>query len=316
MSDQSDLPLIDICLATYNGQEWLAEFLRSLELQTYRNWRLVVSDDGSTDETIAMVGSFFKQCSERLLMVERERRGAGVIENFQDALQASTADYIFLADQDDVWLPNKLMDLFLALREVETTGRLPASVYSDLGVVDQNLHRLSESWWTYSQVPATWCLSLRRLLVQNSVPGCAMIVNRRLLDVALPIPAEAVMHDWWLLLVASVMGRVAYFEARATVLYRRHGAALTYVEKDGLIAALKRFLLQGAALKAAYKASTLQAAALLRRVGARATAQTLEPVRRYVQSAARGWLGRRLSLLAGGVVKPTLKGTIRFYFWV
>ena len=107
---------IDICLATYDGAAWVQEFLNSLDAQTYTDWRLVVSDDASKDGTLEIIRIHFTNTPEKLSIVQRERTGAGVVQNFQDAIEASSSEYILLADQDDVWMPEKLRALLAVMR--------------------------------------------------------------------------------------------------------------------------------------------------------------------------------------------------------
>lgn len=310
-----EFPLIDICLATYNGEIWLDPFLDSIKSQTYPSWRLIVSDDGSTDETLTKIRCAFDECQDRLFVIARQVHGCGVVQNFSDALAASTADYVFLADQDDVWLPQKLMSLFLSLKKLEGDEKFPSVVYSDLEVVDRDLRPLADSWWRYSEMPSVWGLSLKNLLMQNSVPGCSMAVNRKLLDIALPIPGQAIMHDWWIVLVGAAVGRVAYCDQK-TILYRRHESAATYHDKGGIMAAFRRFVFEEAALRSSYAESVAQARKLLTRLAHLLPPKTLRPVQAYVDSIEYGWLRRRWVLAANRFVKPTLRGTVRFYWWI
>lgn len=310
-----DFPPVDICLATYNGEIWLDAFLDSIKSQTYPSWRLIVSDDGSTDETLTKIRCAFDGYQDRLFVITRRAHGCGIVQNFSDALAASTADYVFLADQDDVWLPQKLMNLFLSLKKLEGDEKFPSVVYSDLEVVDRDLRPLADSWWRYSEMPSAWGLSLKNLLMQNSVPGCSMVVNRKLLDIALPIPEQAIMHDWWIVLVGAAVGRVAY-DGQKTIRYRRHESAATYHDKGGVIAAFRRFVFERGALRSSYAETVLQARQLLTRLSPLLPPRTLRSLQAYVDTEEYGWLRRRWVLARNRFVKPTLRGTVRFYFWV
>jgi len=309
------LASIDICLATFNGADWLKDFLDSLIRQDFKGWRLIASDDGSSDGTLEILRTYFRNDATRLLLVERQRTGAGVVRNFQDALAASTADYIFLADQDDVWLPNKLSELYAAIRIAEGTVVRPALVFSDMAVVDESLAPLSGSWWGYSSVSPSWALTLRHLLAQNTVPGCSMVMNRRLLDLALPLPEQALMHDWWLLLVCQLSGTVDYCP-RVTMLYRRHQQAVTYAPRGGWGTAMQRFLFERQEVRSLFQGTARQAHVLLTRLEAAVARDHLVILRDYVQASEAGWFARRWLLMKSRVRRPSFMGTIRMYFWI
>lgn len=306
---------IDICLATYNGDEWLSDFLDSLDKQKVTDWRLIVADDGSTDSTMEVLLSHFKLEPHKIWIVERKSVGDGVINNFHDALAASTADYIFLADQDDVWLPQKLSQMLNAIQTMEGSRNSPVLVYSDMQVVDSTLQPLSESWWEYSGVSKTWVNDLRHLLAQNAVPGCAMAMNRSLLNLALPIPSQVPMHDWWLLLVCLVSGSVGYVDSPC-VRYRRHQGALTYLRRDGWGHAIKQFFWGRRSIRELFQQSAQQACYLLERMNQRLEPEQQKLLKNYVLAAGSGWWKKRWLLMKMRIRIATLKGSIKFYVWV
>ena len=308
-------PLLDICLATYNGAPWIGDFLLSLERQTYDRWRLIVSDDGSEDGTLDIIRVFFSSKPNKLLEVRRKCVGEGIIRNFQESLKYSQADYVLLADQDDVWLPEKLATLLKEIQKLEDANKLPAILFSDMLVVDENLDILNNSWWNHCKASSKWALLFKNVLSQNTVPGCSVIMNRRLLDVALPIPAYAQMHDWWLLLVSVILGKVGSCPEK-TMLYRRHSRAATYSETGGIVAALGRFIAGGSALREDYKKTISQGIALEETYASRMCKHDLELLQEYIESAEKNWLIRRWLLLKNRIRRTTIKATIRFYFWV
>lgn len=308
---------VDICLATFNGAPWLRSLLDSLEQQQLHDWRLIVSDDFSKDETLNILRSYFTERPDKVLFVSKARTEADVIRNFQDALAASTADYIFLADQDDVWLPHKLGELLTTIRVVEGAPAKPALVYSDMLVVNANLAPMSDSWWAYSGIDARWATSLRGLLTQNAVPGCSMVVNRRLLALALPIPPDALMHDWWLILVAQALGRTGCVP-QVTMLYRRHQAAVTYFDRRGWSAAasIRSFLLQRKQVRDEFKATAKQSRCLLERSQFLLSEDQRTLIEDYARAGMSGWWRRRWLMLRHRIRKPSLKATIKMYFWI
>ena len=128
-------------------------------------------------------------------------------------------------DQDDVWFPDKIAVTLGKMQELEGRhgGERPLLVHTDMKVADGNLRVVADSLWRYQKSDPVRGEALNRLLVQNCATGCSMMINRALCDLALPIPAEAMMHDWWLVLVAAAFGTIGHC-AEPTLLYRQHGA--------------------------------------------------------------------------------------------
>ena len=213
---------VDILLSTYNGSLYLVELIASLIGQTYSNWRLLIRDDGSTDNTVEIIQQYVSRFPNQVILLERGEANIGPCQSYARLMEFAAGDYLMFCDQDDVWLPNKIEMLLESMLQLEDSkpGR-PLLVHSDLFVVDQALRPISPSFWQYQGLEPTRN-HLKDLLVQNIATGCAMMINRRLLERALPIPKEAIMHDWWLTLVASIYTEVFHID-QATVLYRQHG---------------------------------------------------------------------------------------------
>lgn len=311
---------LEICLATYNGAKWIQEFLDSLDAQTYTDWRLVVSDDASKDGTLEIIRTHFTDTPEKLSIVPRERSGMGVVQNFHDAIEASISEYILLADQDDVWMPEKLVELLAVMRKTEQDSKAPTLVFSDLEVVDEQLITLNKSWWKHTAIKPSWALSFRVMLSQNIVPGCAMMINRSLLDIAMPIPRGAVMHDWWYLLVALVFGNVGY-SPKQLVRYRRHVEAHTNWEKGSLASTLLRQLRGAEIMRKDYAKTIIQSEAFELRfeknmgssVNERADLQALK---NYIQTSKNGWWKKRLFFIKNRVHLISILQTTKFYMWI
>lgn len=148
----------------------------------------------------------------------------GVVQNFSLALSLCSRRYVALSDQDDVWLPDKLATALAAMHKGEAAygASCPLLVYSDLTVVSADLRPISASFMRSKGLcNASPHDALTILLTQNFATGSTMLVNRPLLERALPIPEEAVFHDWWLALVAASCGHVLYVD-HPTVAYRQH----------------------------------------------------------------------------------------------
>ena len=213
--------MISVCMATFNGGKFIREQLESILSQLPPDAEIIIADDGSTDDTLLVVDSL-KESRIRVLPAERH---LGVIYNFERALRASKGEIVFLADQDDVWLPGKVEMCLAALNE------------ADLVMHDAFLLGLSdafESAWgrngklsdirTYrSGVVANWW--------KNSFTGCCMAFRRKVLDKALPFPRNLPMHDQWLGVVAEKYFKVSYVD-EPLVDYRQHSSNATHIEKS------------------------------------------------------------------------------------
>lgn len=221
---EADFPAeADVVLATYNGEEFLAEQLETILGQRgCVHTRLLVGDDGSIDRTPGILEDFAQRFPGRLMLLPNPLR-LGTSANFNRLLQASTAPYVFLCDQDDRWHADKVERSLRALRRLEARWgpEHPLLLFTDLRVVDRSGRRIADSFWKYQRIDASRCL-WKDLLLQNVVTGCTVAVNRPLLSRALPVPGSGFVHDAWLGLVAAVFGQIVALP-EVTVDYRQHG---------------------------------------------------------------------------------------------
>lgn len=232
---------LDILLATYNGGPYLDAQIDSLVAQSCRDWTLMVHDDGSTDDTVAIVKRYEEACPGRIVLLEDNASFRSASLNFGYLLEKSDASYIMFCDQDDVWYPEKIEKTMARMLEMEQTyPGLPLLVHTDLEVTDEDLHTIDDSFWHYGNLDPRYD-ALPRLLMQNFITGCTMMINRKLMEKALPIPENAIMHDWWLGLVASRFGKIGYLP-EATVAYRQHAKNDTGAQRFGVVEVLERTL--------------------------------------------------------------------------
>jgi glycosyltransferase involved in cell wall biosynthesis len=214
---------IDILLASYNGESYVREQINSLYNQDFLEWKMRVRDDLSSDNTITIIREEQDRVGKDKIVILPSLARLGVSQNFDSLLQAATSKYILFCDQDDVWLPDKITISLQKIKEMEKKygADTPILIHTDLTVVDQNLNLLCTSFWKYQNLDPDTSSVLSRLLVQNVVTGCTMMINQPLKNIIGRIPPEAIMHDWWIALVASVFGRIDYVPS-STVLYRQH----------------------------------------------------------------------------------------------
>jgi hypothetical protein len=153
------------------------------------------------------------------------KQNLGIKENFSTlltyALEHTDASYFMFCDQDDIWHDNKVslsLEKILQLEDEYTD--LPLLVHTDLEVTNGSLERISNSLWKYENINPNKN-QLNRLLMHNTITGCTLLCNRALAHKSLPISSDAIMHDWWMGLVASTFGKIGYV-SQSTIKYRQH----------------------------------------------------------------------------------------------
>ena len=217
--------LIHILMATYNGERYLPEQLASIGGQTEGQWLLHVRDDISTDNTWQLLNDFAERYPGRVELARNEEK-LGAKENFARLVQEvqEPGDYVF-CDQDDVWEPEKLKKLQGKLRESEKEAEevSPVLVYSDATVIDQEGEVVAESFVQQTGVFLPESRVMESLLLCNCVQGAAAMWNESLQKILgeHALPEEALMHDWWLALVAAGHGRIVFLPEKLSR-YRQH----------------------------------------------------------------------------------------------
>lgn len=310
---------IVILLGTYNGARFVEEQIKSIQGQTVNNWNLLVRDDASDDGTVELIAGLAKD-DERIQWAKNGQGRLGIVGNFGELLRiahSEEADYIFLSDQDDVWTSTKIADQLTYLRKMEECygENTPILVYSDLEIVDEKLRRIHPSFMSYQGLTHESRDPLRVLLTQNFVTGCATAINRPLLNLAVPLPPNVIMHDWWLALCGAACGQLAYLP-QALLRYRQHGA--NQLGAEGLLTMLNP--LSDASSRRLSRSeyyvsgSIGQAAILSERIVSRGVpcpAETLSLLRRFAACGQQGRLRRlwtvfELKLRRQGVFRQLL----------
>ncbi len=229
MTDTS--PRIAILLPTWNGVKFLAEQLDSLLAQTYQNFVVVIRDDGSTDSTAALIAQYAAAHPHHIHVLVTDGQNLGASGSFSCLMSYALQHkqtlgleraWLMFCDQDDVWVPHKIAVSMQRMQAVQQKHPgAPALTHSDLCVVDEHRHVIAPSFVSYQGL-APLRNTFGRMIVTNTVTGCTALLNEELAILASPVPAEAVMHDWWLALVASAFGHIDYID-EALVEYRQHG---------------------------------------------------------------------------------------------
>nr|WP_319999848.1 glycosyltransferase family 2 protein [uncultured Draconibacterium sp.] len=213
---------INILLSTYNSERYLTELLDSLLEQSYKDWQLLVRDDGSSDKTLYSLEEFQHKHPSKIKILKDGKKQIGVIRSFENLLKASSADYNMFCDHDDVWLPQKIEASLDKIKQLEKTNpNKPALVFTDLIVVDEQLKIINPSFWKYSKINPECAFNAYKLLINNPAPGCTFIMNKKVKTLVLPFPEQARMHDWWIILKVAESGVIDYLK-KPGLLYRQH----------------------------------------------------------------------------------------------
>ena len=213
---------IAILMATYNGEKYICQQIDSILSQTCTDWELYIHDDGSTDNTIAAVESYVEKYPDKIHLIDGKSTG-GAKYNFFYLFGQVEAPYYMTCDQDDVWLDKKIELTYDKMLTIENKADVPCLVYTELRVVDSELNTIADTMSGYQSLDCHK-RTINQFILQNSVTGCTMMINRALRDKMLHITDidNTIMHDWWAALVAAQFGKTAFID-EPTILYRQHG---------------------------------------------------------------------------------------------
>ena len=212
-----------ILLAVYNGEKHLPALLDSLKSQTETEFSVLVQDDGSEDGTPALLEELFRTDSRFILGAESGRH-LGAAGNFLSLIRQADADFVLLCDQDDVWMPEKVAVLKQAMADAAARyGKdTPLLVHSDCSLIDDSGKQVGESFFRHQGWDPS-AVTLPRLLVQNNVTGCTLVMNRPLCRLVAEHgrARDLFMHDWFIALTAAAFGHIVFVNRPLTA-YRQH----------------------------------------------------------------------------------------------
>lgn len=305
-------PEIDILMATWNGSRFIGEQLESIFGQRLQNFRLIVRDDGSGDSTLDIVEQYRSRYSDRVVVRENPSR-QGACRTFSLLAEESTAPYIAFCDQDDIWREDKLELGYTAAKHVEAEHGVhtPVLVFSDLELIGEDSKRLAPSMWKMKHVNPHRA-SLGTMLVQNLVSGCTVLGNRSLLVSGIPIPHGAIMHDFWLGLVAAAFG-ILHPLNETTVRYRQHQNNTLGSGSGWRIAnALKLLVCDDPGFRNEIEASRRQSRNFADRYASQLSAQQREILQAWSKSQDLPALVRQWILYRNGLRRTSLLNNLGF----
>ncbi len=300
-----------VLLAAFNGAKFIKPLLESID----NSLDVAVSDDGSTDLTCKVVEGLGR---EGLYFLPKHASGSASA-NFSYLFNTVPNHYsrYFFADQDDVWVSEKLTLNLAELSRLEALhGRdTPCLVFSDANVVDENLVTLNPSFLDAEGLDHKFKDSFKLLCCQNVGQGATFAFNRALLDIVRPMPSGVIMHDWWVMLAAAAFGKISFLD-RSLILYRQHGSNVLGSRGDGLLLQLNRFLFRKDELKHSLARTQRNAALFLYTYRHILSEEYVEFLEGYSTLSSKSLFYRKYFSIKHGLRKTTLARTLGFYTYI
>jgi rhamnosyltransferase len=213
------MSVVDIAMATYNGEKYLKEQIDSIISQSFTDWRLFIRDDASTDNTVNIIRQYIKK-DPRIHLIEDNLGNLRVSRNFEQALSNCSAPYTMFADQDDVWFDNKIAASISYMNKIEKDD--PVLVFSNSILTSENLEKKYGYNYNLTKPP-----HLKNFLFCNAgYQGSAIIINEKLKQKLLFFFPNSPVHDYHVSIAGLLLGKV-YHISTPLMIYRRHDTATT-----------------------------------------------------------------------------------------
>lgn len=292
-----------ILLSAYNGTDYLEQQITSLLNQKEVNIQIISRDDESIDQTKNILN-----CYDKIKVLENNNN-LGIKQSFtvllEYVLKNTNENYILFCDQDDVWKKDKVKKTFEKMQELEKLyPDTPILIHTDLHVTDENLNIIDNSFWHYEHINPSKN-SLGNLLMQNTITGCTTMINRKLAKLAMPIPDECIMHDWWIGLVASAFGKIGYLD-EPTMYYRQHDKNDTGAKRYSIKNIFKKIpnIYKGSGIYENHLDNNIrQAEKFLEIYGDKLDSHSYKTVKAMATIKNQTWLQKRKDILHYGLTK-------------
>lgn len=206
---------ISVCMATYNGEIYLHEQLKSILKQISIFDEVIVSDDSSSDNTIDIISSF----NDSRIKLLKDNKYHNPIYNFENALNNASGDIIVLADQDDIWVDGKID---IIRNNFNNNNHSVHTIVLNNYVIDKYDNVIHESFFNFANSGK----GIVKNFIKNTYLGCNMAFSRSLLKIVLPFPKNIPMHDIWIGIMGNIYGNVEFIDKK-TIMFRRHGSNYT-----------------------------------------------------------------------------------------
>lgn len=213
---------VSVCLASYNGEKFIHEQIESILSDLGQSDELIICDDGSTDGTCAIIRSF----NDTRVTLIHNKKNLGYARNFEKLISLATGDYIFLADQDNIWLKGKVKKV-LSVFEKDDSIRL---VCHNLRPIDASGNDFEMNMPLCRGGKVNSFVLLVRHFIKAQFYGCTFCLNRKGINDLLSFPSSTYAHDHWIIVWAAVNGQV-FFLDEALIKYRRHDSNLSRLKR-------------------------------------------------------------------------------------
>lgn len=211
-------PKIEILLATYNGEKYVGEQIDSIINQTYRNWILLIRDDNSKDRTLEILKEYEKK-DDRIKVIEDKKGNLGFVKNFEELLKNSKEDWVMFSDQDDYWLENKIEKYVAVLNaSSEDILKKPMLIHSNSFICDDNLEIVKDEFIN-SKIAKEY--NEDNFYFAYFVQGSTALINRAIIDLALPFSKNVTVHDRYFHLLVEFFGKRIFIN-ESLIKYRQH----------------------------------------------------------------------------------------------
>lgn len=217
--------MIEILIPTFNGAQYLDLQLQSIFDQDYSDWRILIKDDGSSDDTKNIISSWEKKHPKKIQRIKERKEGLGVSQSFGLLIANSTSPYVMLCDQDDFWRPSKVGKSLQAIQQAESIygAQMPLMVCTDLEIVDQNLVTMSSSFWQDRKDTPSILDHYEKLIAHSVVTGNTIMLNRKAKELVIPIRTNFFLYDQWISIKVARYGKIIFLD-ETLVKYRQHEA--------------------------------------------------------------------------------------------
>lgn len=284
---------ICIIMAVYNGETYLAEQIDSILQNSYQNFTLHIFNDNSGDRSRQIIEDYAEKHPGKIYG-HHHTENHGVVRNFLEGTSVMDADYYMFCDQDDIWLPDKIQQSLQSMEQLEAKfPHQPCVIFGDARVVNQDLQEIAPSFQKQSGYH-TQSLDPAHILMENKLIGCTMLFNKATQQKIETVPPEVRMHDWWIALIGSVFGQIAYLD-KPLLLYRQHGKNV--VGNTSFTAYIRNRISHLGTQRKALYATCQQADAFLQIYRQQLSPDMIQLIQCFATLPEANWFARRCRIL-------------------